>query len=303
MERVIIETPFKGNNYENTEENLRFARACGHDCFSRGEAFFASHLLYTQYGVLDDKISEERALGIEGGFAWKDVADATVVYVNRGISKGMQAGIKRTIKIGQRFEYRSLANYPKTIPVIFTITGASGVGKSTIVKRFLEIRPKAALIKSFTTRGLRESDLPGEYECNVSGKEFVINFNNFLWVVEIHGNVYGTPKKAVDDALLGEDPRFMILVPGAVRLLREHISIATKHLENKIVSFYVLSPGEEELQRRLSIRGEGEIQRRIGDCKRLDEKVLESDTPYIFLKNDEPEIGIEKAARQMEVFL
>ena len=180
MRRVILETPYKGNNYENTEENLRFARACGHDCFLNGEAFFASHLLYTQEGVLDDKVPEERTLGIEGGFCWKDVADSTVVYINRGISKGMQMGVKRSIKIGHQVEYRSLACYPKTNPVIFTITGSSGVGKTSIARKFLESQPKAAIIKSYGTRSFRDSDLPGEYEYNVSAEEMKNRESEFL---------------------------------------------------------------------------------------------------------------------------
>src|SRR3989344_8494624 len=126
MRRVILESPFKGENWESTDENVRFARLCGHDCFLRGEAFFASHLLYTQEHVLNDKIPEERKLGIEGVFVWKEVSDATIVYVNRGISKGMNLGIKVALKIGHSIEYRRLPDYPSTMPTptILTITGA-----------------------------------------------------------------------------------------------------------------------------------------------------------------------------------
>src|SRR3990167_4847849 len=116
MRRVILESPFKGENWEATEENIRFARLCGHDCFLRSETFCASHLLYTQEHVLDDKVSEERKLGIEGGFAWKEVSDATVVYINRGISKGMDLGIKAALKMCHPLESRCLKDYPNTNP-------------------------------------------------------------------------------------------------------------------------------------------------------------------------------------------
>ena len=95
MRRVVIESPFAAPTPEGIERNLRFLRACMADCLKRNEAPYASHALYTQPGVLDDKIPEERKLGIEAGFAWKDVAEATVVYGNLGVTAGMQKGIDR----------------------------------------------------------------------------------------------------------------------------------------------------------------------------------------------------------------
>ena len=56
MQRVIIESPYAGD----VERNVRYARAAMADCLKRGEAPFASHLLYTQEGVLDDDIPGER---------------------------------------------------------------------------------------------------------------------------------------------------------------------------------------------------------------------------------------------------
>ena len=124
----------------------------------------------------------------------------------------------------------------------------------------------------------------------------------FFKIFTAHGNSYGTIKKSVTKALAYLDPRILILVPEAVEIIREYYSKWEKLLE-LIVSFYVLSPGEEELQRRLAGRGQEEIQKRIDDCAKWDEIALSSDIPYIFLKNNEPEIGIEKAVKQMEMFL
>jgi hypothetical protein len=85
MRRVVLESPFAGE----VEENLKYARACVRHCLLRGDAPIASHLLYTQPGILDDKIPEERKLGIEAGLLWGKQGEATVVYVDRGISRGM----------------------------------------------------------------------------------------------------------------------------------------------------------------------------------------------------------------------
>lgn len=105
---VILESPFKGSTPEEQQANIDYARLCLHDCLSRNEAPFASHLLYTQPGVLDDSDPVERMQGIEAGFAWRPAAAATVVYTDRGISKGMEYGIKHAEEIGQPVERRTL---------------------------------------------------------------------------------------------------------------------------------------------------------------------------------------------------
>jgi hypothetical protein len=52
---------------------------CLHDCLEPGEAPFASHLLYTQPGVLCDGVANEREQEIKAGLAWAERAQATIV--------------------------------------------------------------------------------------------------------------------------------------------------------------------------------------------------------------------------------
>lgn len=87
---------------------VKYARAAMHDCLQRGEAPYASHLLYTQPGVLDDDLPDERALGIEAGLQWGAAASKTVVYTDLGVSDGMRQGIERAKQQGRTIEYRSL---------------------------------------------------------------------------------------------------------------------------------------------------------------------------------------------------
>lgn len=105
MKLVIIESPFAGDIIRNIE----YARACMRDCLYKGEAPFASHLLYTQEGVLDDTIPYERTLGIEAGLFWGQKAEKTVVYTDYGISRGMEYGIAAAQKAGREIEYRTLS--------------------------------------------------------------------------------------------------------------------------------------------------------------------------------------------------
>ena len=107
MKLVIVESPYAGDVTLNEE----YARACMADCLQRGEAPFASHLLYTQPGVLDDTAPEERHLGTEAGLAWAKKADLAAVYTDLGITPGMAIGIERHGAQGRVVEYRKLRGH------------------------------------------------------------------------------------------------------------------------------------------------------------------------------------------------
>ena len=106
MKLVILESPFAGD----VESNIEYARKCVRHSLSLGEAPIASHLLYTQSGILNDDVPEERQWGIDAGLAWKVVADKSVVYIDRGISKGMEYGIKLAKEQGLEVETRQIEN-------------------------------------------------------------------------------------------------------------------------------------------------------------------------------------------------
>ncbi len=109
MRRVILESPYAGN-WLQRRLNVRYARRCVRDALQRGEAPIASHLLYTQRDILDDAKAAERQWGIDAGLAWKSVAEASVVYTDRGITKGMRFGIAAAEQAGIPVEYRTLTN-------------------------------------------------------------------------------------------------------------------------------------------------------------------------------------------------
>lgn len=108
MKLVILESPFAAGNGHTVEENIEYARACVRDSLSRGEAPIASHLLYTQPGILNDDIPQERSWGIRAGLAWKEVAECSVVYTDHGISQGMRYGMEAAIAAGLTVELRRL---------------------------------------------------------------------------------------------------------------------------------------------------------------------------------------------------
>jgi hypothetical protein len=108
VRRVIVESPYGNEDPAVIAANVEYARACIRDSLSRGEAPIASHLLYTQPGVLRDEVPDERQWGIDAGLAWGSVAEATVVYTDRGISRGMEYGIRNARDAGRPVFYRQL---------------------------------------------------------------------------------------------------------------------------------------------------------------------------------------------------
>jgi len=106
--RVIIESPYSGD----IERNECYARRCLHDSLMRGEAPFASHLLYTQPGVLDDEIPEQRKTGMEAAWYWMAVADLVVVYNDYGITTGMKEGVEMADTLSVRVDYRQIGVNP-----------------------------------------------------------------------------------------------------------------------------------------------------------------------------------------------
>lgn len=106
MKRVVLESPYAGD----VEANVAYARICLRDCLRRGESPIASHLLFTQPGVLDDDRPEERELGMQAGYAWMSSADAVVVYTDRGISPGMQRAVAYAAFLNKPVEYRQLGS-------------------------------------------------------------------------------------------------------------------------------------------------------------------------------------------------
>lgn len=104
MRLVIIESPYAGD----VEGNVAYARACLSDSLARGEAPIASHLLYTQPGVLNDLVPDARAKGIAAGLAWRRAADYSVFYEDRGWSSGMLAALDAAQIEGHLYEVRRL---------------------------------------------------------------------------------------------------------------------------------------------------------------------------------------------------
>ena len=104
---VVIESPYDGN----IRRHIAYARDAIAHSLARGEAPIASHLLYTQPGILNDDVPAQRELGIGAGHAWIEKADAVIVYDDFGVTPGMQKGIRRAVESDIQVTYRSLPGW------------------------------------------------------------------------------------------------------------------------------------------------------------------------------------------------
>jgi hypothetical protein len=101
---TVIESPYAGE----VDLNIEYARACVADSLMRGEAPIASHLLYTQPGILDDIEPDQRVRGLQAGHCWLRVAQLCALYCDRGISPGMELAANVARQAGVPIEKRFL---------------------------------------------------------------------------------------------------------------------------------------------------------------------------------------------------
>jgi len=104
---------------------------------------------------------------------------------------------------------------------LVVISGFSGVGKGTVVKRLMEDYDHYALSVSMTTRKPRENEVHGVHYFFVGDEEFekMIAEDGFLEHAGYVGHYYGTPKAFVERTLSkGIDVILEIEVQGAMQI-------------------------------------------------------------------------------------
>ncbi len=107
---------------------------------------------------------------------------------------------------------------------LIVVTGPSGVGKGTLLRRLLELYPDRILFSiSATTRSPRIGEEHGREYFFWSHAEFEQkrDANEFLEWAEYAGNLYGTPRQAIDQAIaLGHIVLLEIELEGARQVAR-----------------------------------------------------------------------------------
>ena len=133
--------------------------------------------------------------------------------------------------------------------ILVVVSGFSGSGKGTVMKRLMEKYDNYALSVSVTTRNPRPGEKDGEAYFFRTKEEFeqLIREDGLIEYAQYVENYYGTPRKYVEEQLsAGKDVILEIEIQGAMKI-KEKIPEA--------LLVFVTPPTVEELERRLTGRG------------------------------------------------
>jgi len=172
--------------------------------------------------------------------------------------------------------------------ILFIITGPSGAGKTSILKRVMKEVENLEFSVSYTTRPRRPGEVDGRDYFFVDEKRFkkMVEEGEFLEWAIVHGYYYGTSKKFIDERLeKNGDLLLDIDVQGALNV---------KRMDLDMVSVFIAPPSLEDLEKRLRKRGtdsEYDLKRRLEDAKWELSKISEFE--YLIV-NDFLEKSVEK---------
>ncbi|MBR1930138.1 MAG: guanylate kinase [Lachnospiraceae bacterium] len=178
--------------------------------------------------------------------------------------------------------------------VLIVISGFSGAGKGTLVKKLLETYDNYALSISMTTRKPREGEEEGKAYFFTDKEHFEekISQNGFIEYAQYCDNYYGTPRAYVEEQLaVGKDVILEIEIQGALKI---------KEQFPESVLLFVTPPSAEELERRLIGRGTEEpdvIRKRLSRASEESEGIEAYD--YIVV-NDDLDICVEELHRLVD---
>ncbi len=180
---------------------------------------------------------------------------------------------------------------------LLIVSGPSGSGKDTILKKVLSRMPEIKFSISSITRPMREGEVEGEKYNFVSREYFeemikndaLLEYNNYI------GNYYGTPKAPIDDVIEnGGEIIIEVDVNGQANI---------KKRVDSALSIFIMPPSFEVLKARLSGRGTDSdevIEQRMQEA--LKEIACAKNYDYIVVNDDLEEavedfIGIIKTDR------
>lgn len=132
---------------------------------------------------------------------------------------------------------------------IVILSGPSGVGKDSVLNRWMERNPRVERVVAACTRQPREGEVDGRdyHFLSLEGFHDQAAAGRFLEFKEVHGNWYATPWSGIEAILEREGIAVLkIDVQGAEQVVRDH---------PEIVTVFLLPPSMEELERRIRGRG------------------------------------------------
>ena len=172
--------------------------------------------------------------------------------------------------------------------ILVVVSGFSGSGKGTVMKRLMEKYDNYALSVSVTTRNPRPGEKDGEAYFFRTKEEFeqLIREDGLIEYAQYVENYYGTPRKYVEEQLAaGKDVILEIEIQGALKV---------KEKFPDTLLLFVTPPSAEELKNRLVGRGTETMDVIEFRMNRAKEEALEMDRYDYLIVNDDLQECVEE---------
>ncbi|MBC6962679.1 MAG: guanylate kinase [Nitrosomonas sp.] len=147
---------------------------------------------------------------------------------------------------------------------LFVISAPSGAGKTSVIRTLLQTDINLTLSISYTTRPPRRDEKNGHDYFFIDHATFkdMQARGEFLESAEVHGNLYGTSRKWIEETMAAEQDVLLEIDCQGARQVRT--------LYPQAVSIFILPPSMEALKQRLEQRGQDEnkvIERRLAAAR------------------------------------
>lgn len=164
---------------------------------------------------------------------------------------------------------------------LFIVAAPSGAGKTTLTRKLLEHDPSIHLSISYTTRAPRPGEQDGREYNFVDVPTFMAmrERGEFIEWAEVHGNFYGTSAAWIERELSADRDVLLEIDWQGAQQVRELFPV--------VLGIFIMPPSLEELERRLTGRGQDSeevIARRVAAAQEEMRHVSEFD--YVIINDD-----------------